>query len=111
MGCRRNRTAVSRGKLPLGSAGDDHWHQKYLGSSLIKGIGPVMAKDGPWSVSLDTFDIIKTAERLTEDRRRRSEPNGLPKTCTEQKQMGITMVFLTGDEMALCCEDIQGIWR
>ena len=76
--------------------------QKYLGSSLIKGIGPVMAKRIVDKFGLDTFDIIEEApERLTE-----AEGIGpirterITKAWQEQKQIREVMVFLQGHEIS-----------
>ena len=76
--------------------------QKYLGSSLIKGIGPVMAKRIVEKFGLDTFDIIEeNPERLTE-----AEGIGpirterITKAWQEQKQIREVMVFLQGHEIS-----------
>jgi exodeoxyribonuclease V alpha subunit len=76
--------------------------QKYLGSSLIKGIGPVMAKRIVDKFGLDTFDIIEeNPERLTE-----AEGIGpirterITKAWQEQKQIREVMVFLQGHEIS-----------
>jgi exodeoxyribonuclease V alpha subunit len=76
--------------------------QKYLGSSLIKGIGPVMAKRIVEKFGLDTFDIIEeNPERLTE-----AEGIGPIRTeritsaWQEQKQIREVMVFLQGHEIS-----------
>ena len=76
--------------------------QKYLGSSLIKGIGPIMAKRIVDKFGLDTFDIIEdNPERLTE-----AEGIGpirterITKAWKEQKQIREVMVFLQGHEIS-----------
>jgi exodeoxyribonuclease V alpha subunit len=76
--------------------------QKYLGSSLVKGIGPVMAKRIVDKFGLDTFDIIEeNPERLTE-----AEGIGpirterITKAWQEQKQIREVMVFLQGHEIS-----------
>ena len=76
--------------------------QKYLGSSLIKGIGPVMAKRIVEKFGLDTFDIIEeNPERLME-----AEGIGpirterITKAWHEQKQIREVMVFLQGHEIS-----------
>ena len=76
--------------------------QKYLGSSLIKGIGPIMAKRIVDKFGLDTFDIIEdNPERLTE-----AEGIGpirterITKAWQEQKQIREVMVFLQGHEIS-----------
>jgi exodeoxyribonuclease V alpha subunit len=76
--------------------------QKYLGSSLIKGIGPIMAKRIVDKFGLDTFDIIEDSpERLRE-----AEGIGpirterITKAWQEQKQIREVMVFLQGHEVS-----------
>ena len=76
--------------------------QKYLGSSLIKGIGPVMAKRIVEKFGLDTFDIIEeNPERLME-----AEGIGpirterITRAWQEQKQIREVMVFLQGHEIS-----------
>ena len=76
--------------------------QKYLGSSLIKGIGPIMAMRIVDKFGLDTFDIIEeNPERLTE-----AECIGpirterITKAWQEQKQIREVMVFLQGHEIS-----------
>jgi exodeoxyribonuclease V alpha subunit len=76
--------------------------QKYLGSSLIKGIGRVMAKRIVEKFGLDTFDIIEeNPERLTE-----AEGIGpirterITRAWQEQKQIREVMVFLQGHEIS-----------
>jgi len=76
--------------------------QKYLGSSLIKGIGPIMAKRIVDKFGLDTFDIIEDSpERLQE-----AEGIGPIRTeritnaWQEQKQIREVMVFLQGHEIS-----------
>ena len=76
--------------------------QKYLGSSLIKGIGPVMAKRIVDKFGLDTFDIIEDSP----DRLREAEGIGPIRTeritsaWQEQKQIREVMVFLQGHEIS-----------
>jgi len=76
--------------------------QKYLGSSLIKGIGPIMARRIVDKFGLDTFDIIEdTPERLRE-----AEGIGPIRTeritnaWREQKEIREVMVFLQGHEVS-----------
>jgi len=75
-----------------------HGIQKYLGSGLIKGIGPIMAERIVKKFGLDTLEIIeKTPEQL-------SEVDGIgPKRITmitkaweEQKEIKEIMIFLQG---------------
>ncbi|RPJ08995.1 MAG: ATP-dependent RecD-like DNA helicase, partial [Deltaproteobacteria bacterium] len=75
-----------------------HGIKKYLGSGLIKGIGPVMAERITKKFGLETLEIIeKTPERL-------SEVDGIgPKRITmitkaweEQKEIKEIMIFLQG---------------
>jgi len=75
-----------------------HGITKYLGSGLIKGIGPVMAERITRKFALETLDIIeKTPERL-------SEVEGMgPKRITmitkaweDQKEIKEIMIFLQG---------------
>jgi exodeoxyribonuclease V alpha subunit len=75
-----------------------HGIRKYLGSGLIKGIGPIMAERIVKKFALDTLEIIeKTPERL-------SEVDGIgPKRITmitraweEQKEIKEIMIFLQG---------------
>ena len=76
--------------------------QKYLGSSLIKGIGPIMAKRIVDKFGLETFDIIEdNPERLRE-----AEGIGpvrterITKAWQEQKEIREVMVFLQGHEVS-----------
>ena len=76
--------------------------QKYLGSSLIKGIGPIMARRIVDKFGLDTFDIIEDSpERLRE-----AEGIGPIRTeritnaWREQKEIREGMVFLQGHEVS-----------
>ncbi len=76
--------------------------QKYLGSSLIKGIGPIMARRIVDKFGLDTFDIIEDSpERLRE-----AEGIGPIRTeritnaWREQKEIREVMVFLQGHEVS-----------
>ncbi|MDO9349883.1 MAG: ATP-dependent RecD-like DNA helicase, partial [Deltaproteobacteria bacterium] len=75
-----------------------HGIRKYLGSGLIKGIGPIMAERIVKEFALDTLEIIeKTPERL-------SEVDGIgPKRIAmitraweEQKEIKEIMIFLQG---------------
>jgi exodeoxyribonuclease V alpha subunit len=75
-----------------------HGIKKYLGSGLIKGIGPVMAERITKKFALETLDVIEKApERL-------SEVDGIgPKRITmitkaweEQKEIKEIMIFLQG---------------
>jgi exodeoxyribonuclease V alpha subunit len=76
--------------------------QKYLGSSLIKGIGPIMAKRIVDKFGLDTFDIIEeNPERLTEiDGIGPIRTERITKAWQEQKQIREVMVFLQGHEIS-----------
>ena len=76
--------------------------QKYLGSSLIKGIGPIMARRIVDKFGLETFDIIEDSpERLRE-----AEGIGPIRTeritnaWQEQKEIREVMVFLQGHEVS-----------
>jgi exodeoxyribonuclease V alpha subunit len=70
--------------------------EKYLGSGLIKGIGPVMAKRLVAKFGLETFDIIET------DNKRLREVEGIgdrriemiSKAWDDQKEIRGVMVFL-----------------
>jgi exodeoxyribonuclease V alpha subunit len=75
-----------------------HGIRKYLGSGLIKGIGPIMAERIVKKFTLDTLEVIeKTPERL-------SEVDGIgPKRIAmitraweEQKEIKEIMIFLQG---------------
>jgi len=75
-----------------------HGIRKYLGSGLIKGIGPIMAERIVKEFALDTLDIIeKKPERL-------SEVEGIgpkriamiTKAWEEQKEIKEIMIFLQG---------------
>jgi exodeoxyribonuclease V alpha subunit len=75
-----------------------HGIKKYLGSGLIKGIGPIMAERIVKKFTLDTLDTIeKTPERL-------SEVDGIGpkriamiiKAWAEQKEIKEIMIFLQG---------------
>ncbi|MCX8118158.1 MAG: ATP-dependent RecD-like DNA helicase [Desulfobacterota bacterium] len=72
--------------------------RKYLGSGLIKGIGPVMAERIVRRFGLDTLNIIeKTPERLSEVEGvgpKRIEM--ITKAWAEQKEIREIMVFLQG---------------
>lgn len=72
--------------------------EKYLGSGLVKGIGPVMAKRIVTLFGLDTLDIIETSHK------RLLEVEGIGpirseriiKAWEEQKEVREVMVFLQG---------------
>jgi len=75
-----------------------HGIKKYLGSGLIKGIGPIMAERIVKKFAMETLDIIeKTPERL-------SEVEGIgpkriamiTKAWEEQKEIKEIMIFLQG---------------
>ncbi len=92
-----------------------HGIRKYLGSGLIKGIGPIMAERIVKKFALDTLEIIeKTPERL-------SEVDGIgPKRIAmitraweEQKEIKEIMIFLQGHGVSagLFGQDLQTIRR
>ena len=76
--------------------------KKYLGSGLVKGIGPIMARRIVDKFGLETFDIIEdNPERLRE-----AEGIGPIRTeritsaWQEQKEIREVMVFLQGHEVS-----------
>ncbi len=76
--------------------------KKYLGSGLVKGIGPIMARRIVVKFGLETFDIIEDSpERLRE-----AEGIGpirterITKAWQEQKEIREVMVFLQGHEVS-----------
>ena len=76
--------------------------KKYLGSGLVKGIGPIMARRIVDKFGLETFDIIEDSpERLRE-----AEGIGpirterITKAWQEQKEIREVMVFLQGHEVS-----------
>lgn len=72
--------------------------QKYLGSGLVKGIGPIMAKRIVAMFGLETLDIIDgQSERLLEvDGIGPIRAERIGKAWQEQKQVHEVMVFLQG---------------
>ena len=72
--------------------------QKYLGSGLVKGIGPIMAKRIVAMFGLDTLDIIEgQSERLLEvDGIGPIRAERIGEAWQEQKQVHEVMVFLQG---------------
>ncbi len=75
-----------------------HGIKKYLGSGLIKGIGPVMAERITKKFALETLDIIeKTPERLSEvDGIGPKRIAMITKAWEEQKEIKEIMIFLQG---------------
>jgi exodeoxyribonuclease V alpha subunit len=76
--------------------------RKYLGSGLVKGIGPIMARRIVDRFGLETFDIIEgSPERLRE-----AEGIGpirterITRAWQEQKEIREVMVFLQGHEVS-----------
>ena len=75
-----------------------HGIKKYLGSGLIKGIGPIMADRIAKKFALETIDIIeKTPERLSEvDGIGPKRIAMITKAWEEQKEIKEIMIFLQG---------------
>jgi exodeoxyribonuclease V alpha subunit len=75
-----------------------HGIKKYLGSGLIKGIGPIMADRIVKKFALETLDIIeKTPERLSEvDGIGPKRIAMITKAWEEQKEIKNIMIFLQG---------------
>ena len=75
-----------------------HGIKKYLGSGLIKGIGPIMAERITKKFALETLDIIeKTPERLSEvDGIGPKRIAMITKAWEEQKEIKEIMIFLQG---------------
>jgi len=75
-----------------------HGIKKYLGSGLIKGIGPIMAERIVKKFALDTLDIIeRTPERLSEvDGIGPKRIAMITKAWEDQKEIRAIMVFLQG---------------
>src|SRR5512139_2347789 len=73
-----------------------HGVKKYLGSGLIKGIGPIMAERIVKKFSLETLDVIeKTPERLSEvDGIGSKRIAMITKAWEEQKEIKEIMIFL-----------------
>jgi exodeoxyribonuclease V alpha subunit len=76
--------------------------ERYLGSGLIKGIGPVMAKRLVSKFGLDTLDIIEnSSERLNEVEGIGQKRIDMIKTAwAEQKEVREVMLFLQGHEVS-----------
>ena len=76
--------------------------QKYLGSSLIKGIGPIMARRIVDKFGLDTFDIVEDSpERLREvEGIGPIRTERITNAWQEQKEIREVMVFLQGHEVS-----------
>jgi exodeoxyribonuclease V alpha subunit len=72
--------------------------RKYLGSGLIKGIGPIMAERIVNKFDLDTLEVIeKTSERLSEvDGIGPKRIAMITKAWEEQKEIKEIMIFLQG---------------
>jgi exodeoxyribonuclease V alpha subunit len=72
--------------------------EKYLGSGLIKGVGPVTAKRIVAHFGLDTLDIIEgKAERLIEAQSiGKKRVSMIQKAWAEQKTIKEVMIFLQG---------------
>lgn len=70
--------------------------EKYLGSGLIKGIGPVMAKRIVSKFKEDSFDVIeKTPDRLAEvEGIGENRVESIKKAWEEQKEVKDIMIFL-----------------
>jgi len=75
-----------------------HGIRKYLGSGLIKGIGPIMAERIVKKFALDTLEIIeKTPERLSEiDGIGPKRIAMITRAWEEQKEIKEIMIFLQG---------------
>ena len=75
-----------------------HGIRKYLGSGLIKGIGPIMAERIVKEFALDTLEVIeKTPERLSEvDGIGPKRIAMITKAWEEQKEIKEIMIFLQG---------------
>jgi exodeoxyribonuclease V alpha subunit len=75
-----------------------HCIKKYLGSGLIKGIGPIMAERIVKKFALETLDTIeKTPERLSEvDGIGPKRIAMITKAWAEQKEIKEIMIFLQG---------------
>jgi exodeoxyribonuclease V alpha subunit len=75
-----------------------HGIRKYLGSGLIKGIGPIMAERIVKKFALETLDVIeKTPDRLSEvDGIGAKRIAMITKAWEEQKEIKEIMVFLQG---------------
>jgi exodeoxyribonuclease V alpha subunit len=75
-----------------------HGIKKYLGSGLIKGVGPVMAERIVKKFALETLDIIeKTPERLSEvDGIGPKRVGMITEAWEEQKEIKEIMIFLQG---------------
>lgn len=76
--------------------------RKYLGSGLIKGIGPVMAKRIVQRFGQDTLEVIeRDVERLREvEGIGPSRIEGIRKAWEEQKEIREVMVFLRSHEVS-----------
>ncbi|MDD5511150.1 MAG: helix-hairpin-helix domain-containing protein, partial [Dehalococcoidales bacterium] len=72
--------------------------EKYLGSGLVKGIGPIMAKRVVSLFGLETLDIIEErSERLLDvEGIGRIRAERISKAWQEQKEVREVMVFLQG---------------
>jgi ATP-dependent exoDNAse (exonuclease V) alpha subunit len=74
--------------------------EKYLGSGLVKGIGPIMAKRIVARFGLETLDIIEgSSEKLQEVEGIGPEGNKGSDGLSSRR----------GSELHLCCENLQGI--
>ena len=75
-----------------------HGIRKYLGSGLIKGIGPIMAERIVKEFALDTLEVIeKTPERLSDvDGVGPKRIAMITKAWEEQKEIKEIMIFLQG---------------
>ena len=76
--------------------------KKYLGSGLVKGIGPIMARRIVDRFGLETFDIIEESpERLQEaDGIGPIRTERITRAWQEQKEIREVMVFLQGHEVS-----------
>ena len=89
--------------------------QKYLGSGLIKGIGPVMAGRIVKRFGKETLDIIeKSIDRLSEiDGIGKKRIEMITKAWAEQKEIREVMIFLQshGGQLRVCHQDSQTVWE
>ena len=76
--------------------------KKYLGSGLVKGIGPIMARRIVDRFGMETFDIIEDSpERLQEvDGIGPIRTGRITRAWQEQKEIREVMVFLQGHEVS-----------
>ena len=79
--------------------------EKYLGSGLVEGIGPIMAKRTVARFGLDTLDTIEdSTERLLEvDGIGPIRVERIAKAWQEQKEIREVMIFLQGEGVNSTC--------